>query len=509
MVAPGARRALPLPVALTASVLAGASLDLAYPDLGWWPFAFLSVSVGLWTLVGRSLPTAFLVSGGFGAAFYLLHLSWVVTFLGPLPWLALAGLQSILFGAGGVLIALAYRLSRARGGVSELLIPVWVAGLWVLRETLMGAWPYGGFPWSRVGLTLVDSPFADTASWTGATGLSFLVVLVCASALDAALRRRWQSLVASVALLVAMYAVPLFPTESAGTLRLGWVQADGPSGYFDAKEPGDILDAHLRATEPLRGQDVDLLVWPEGSVDADPLNDWSAAARLEELVETSGTDLLLNAATTRGDETFNTSLLWTSRGAEQLYDKAHPVPFGEYVPDRWFYETLAPDLVGLIQREYTPGSTSPTMDTAGTRIGLAICFDVIYDDVIYAAAVSGAELYVLQTNNADFRGTDENLQQLAIARMRAIETGRTVANISTTGRSQIITKAGTVTSGLPENTTGARISEVALNSGTTPAVLLMPTLAPTLSAASILWFAAFPLARRLSPHSTPKDRRAS
>lgn len=504
----GRRRRLPFPVALAASVLAGAALDLAYPQVGWWPLAFVSVAVALWTLVGRSLPSAFLISAAFGAAFFLFHLSWVSTFLGPLPWVALAGLQSILFGAGGLLITLAYRHGRHLRRLNGILLPAWVAGLWVLRESVMGSWPYGGFPWARTGLVLLDSPFVETASWLGTTGLSFLLVFTSASVLEVALRRRWQLIVAPAAVLLVMLLIPLFPTQATGNLRLGWVQANGPSGYFDPKAPGDILDAQLDATEPLFGQDMDVLVWPEGSVDADPLNDTPAAARLDRVVKATGAELLLNAATTRGTQTFNTSLLWNSHGADQLYDKAHPVPFGEYVPDRWLFEKLAPDLLRLIQREYTPGSNPPTMDLAKARIGLAICFDVIYDDVIRDGALSGAELYVFQTNNGDFRGTDENLQQLAIARMRAIETGRTVANVSTTGTSQIISKDGTTISELAENTTGARISDVTLNTGITAAVLLMPWIAPVLSALSIFGFAAVRLAPTLLSHTTLKDRRA-
>ena len=111
---------------------------------------------------------------------------------------------------------------------------------------------------------------------------------------------------------------------------------------------------------------------------------------------------------------------------------------GEYVPDRWFYEMLAPDLIGLIQREYTPGTNPPFFDAGGIGVGLAICFDVIYDDVIWTSARGGVQVYMFQTNNADFRGTDENLQQLAFARMRAIETGRSVVNLSTVGTSQVI-----------------------------------------------------------------------
>ena len=122
-----------------------------------------------------------------------------------------------------------------------------------------------------------------------------------------------------------------------------------------------------------------------------------------------------------------------AKAPSQLHDKTHPVPIGEYVPDRWFYEMLAPDLIGLIQREYTPGTNPPYFDLDGVGVGLAICFDVIYDDVIWTGARDGAEVYMFQTNNADFRDTDENLQQLAFARMRAIETGRSVVNLSTVG----------------------------------------------------------------------------
>ncbi|MGO8609034.1 nitrilase-related carbon-nitrogen hydrolase, partial [Rhizobium johnstonii] len=78
---------------------------------------------------------------------------------------------------------------------------------------------------------------------------------------------------------------------------------------------------------------------------------------------------------------------------------------------------LAPDLIGLIEREYTPGTAVPFVDSDGVGVGLAICFDVIYDDVIRAGAQAGAEVFMFQTNNADFRGTNENVQQLAFARM--------------------------------------------------------------------------------------------
>ena len=149
-------------------------------------------------------------------------------------------------------------------------------------------------------------------------------------------------------------------------------------------------------------------------------------------------------------------------------------------------ESLAPDLIGLIQRQYTPGTNAPFLDVDGVGVGLAICFDVIYDEVIWAGAQDGAELYMFQTNNADFRDTDENLQQLAFARMRAVETGRSVVNLSTVGTSQVIAPDGSTIDGLPAGEAGHMLTDVPLRTGLTPAVVLGPWVQALLGWGSLL-----------------------
>ena len=93
--------------------------------------------------------------------------------------------------------------------------------------------------------------------------------------------------------------------------------------------------------------------------------------------------------------------------------------------------------------------------------------------------VKSPEVYLFQTNNADFRGTDENQQQLAIARLRAIETGRPVVNISTVGTSQVMDASGRTIDALPAYESGTMVTDVELREGFTPAVVLggiIPTL---------------------------------
>ena len=504
---------LPLWAAVPAAAAAGFLLDLASPPAGWWPLTFASVTVALLTLVGRRIGGALLVGTIFGAVFYTTHLVWVGEFLGPVPWLALAGLEAVLFGVGAVPITLAYRWTarhRSRSGVHLAAVPLLVAGLWAAREVVMGAWPYSGFPWARLGMTQVDGPIAEVASWTGVTGLSFLIVAVSAAVvqwLRAGGIRFTRGLLPAGVVTVLLVIAPQFPTTSAGEFRVGWVQGNGPTGYFDDKTPGDVLAAQTAATRPLYGQPMDLLAWPEGGVDADPLNDPAAAETLDRIVRSTGAPLLMNAATTRGNQVFNTSLLWTANPADrQWHDKVNPVPFGEYVPDRWFYELIVPELVGLIQREYTPGTNPPIVQAGDVGLGLAICFDVIYDTVIWDGARSGAQVLVFQTNNADFRGTDENLQQLAFARMRAIETGRAVVNVSTVGTSQVIAPDGTTLDSIAVNTAGGSISTVPLRTGLTPAVVLGPWLTGLIVLAAASGLAAAGFSHRARTRAGGSDR---
>lgn len=472
---------LPLWAAVVTSALGGLVLDVAFPDVGWWPAAFVALAFALVSLIGRGVWGALLVGFAFGAAFFLIHVVWASRYLGPVPWLALSLFEAVLMGVGAIPIALGYqwmpRLLPAAWARLTLL-PALVAALWTMRELWMGSWPYTGFPWGRLGVSQSESPLAHVVSWTGIAGLTFLMVFATAAAIEVIRVKKFRDirsyLPVSVAVVVLLL-VPQFPTTGAGQLRVGAVQGNGPSGYFDDRATNAILNAQLAATQPLFDEELDVLLWPEGGVDSDPLTDATTATVLNSVAERIDAPLIVNAATQRGDDIFNTSMLWVAgEGAVQLHDKRYPVPFGEFVPDRWFYRMFAPDLIDLIGREYSPGTNPPVFDVGGIGVGLAICFDVIYDDVIWAGARDGAQMYMLQTNNADFRDTDENLQQLAFARMRAIETGRAVVNISTVGASQVIAPDGRMIDSLPTGEAGAMLTDVPLHTGLTPAVVIGP-----------------------------------
>lgn len=501
---------IPLWMACVTAGLGGLALDMAFPSLGWWPLAFVAISLILVSLIGRKLAESFLVGTVFGASFYFVHVSWAASFLDDapyswVPWVALASAEGLLVGLFSLMITFAYRwLPRWRNtmGARLVALPLLVAGSWVAREIALGSWPYGGFPWGRLGMSQSDSPFAPVASWVGVSGLGFLMVVLVATAIEIfrltgtsqqnadmarvahrSRSRYWIAVTSpTMVLFLTMTLLPPFPTQPAGAIRVGAVQGNGPVAYMDERERGDILESQMEASRPLEGEGVELVLWPEGSVDSDPIMDGEIAETLTQAVGRYEAPILLNAASQSGGSTYNTSFLWTADGAASTHAKRHPVPFGEYLPDRWLYETIAPGLVSLLRREYAPGTDPPLVNVAGADIGLAICFDVAFDDVISEGAQGGAQVFMFQTNNGDFRGTDENLQQLAFARMRAVETGRSVINLSTTGTSQIFLADGSVIDSLPIDESGLMIADVELRDGLTLAVIVGPTLQ-----AVILW----------------------
>lgn len=494
----GAPVTRPLWLALALAVVSGPITDAAHPDQGIWPLVFVGVACVLVALRGRTFWSGALVGFVAGLSFYLVHISWASLYLGPVPWVALSTLESLFVAVGAGTIAVVYRYA-GRAWPTALgrlgLVPVVVAGLWTAREAISAVWPYGGFSWGRIAFSQSESPFAPLVAWVGVSGLSFLLVWLVALAIELALwvplpfgtfsgdargEERYRApLGGSARTLVAVGAValvlvvPAWPTITEGSMRVAAVQGNSKAGYFDVRDPGDILTDNISATLPVVDDDLDVVVWPENGSDLDPLEVPQAAKALDYVSDAANAPLVVGTVTQRGDEIFNTSMLWRAgEGMLDFYDKKHPVPFGEYVPDRAFWEPFAPELIGLIQRDYTPGTTDPVFDIDGVIAGISICFDIVDDQLIHDMIDNGADVIFAQTNNADFGRTDENEQQLAITRLRAIETSRSVVNVSTVAATALLGPDGSTIGELPSFEAGALVGEVPLSTVVTPAMSL-------------------------------------
>jgi len=475
---------IPLWVAAVLVIAAGPVMDAGFPDRDFWPLTLVGVAMYLVAFRARSVRASLLLGIAGGLAFYLTHIQWASLFLGLVPMTALSTLESLFFGAGAVAITLAYRWvprvwPTPLGTLA--LLPVVIAGLWTAREAWASVWPYGGFAWGRVALSQSEGPFAPLFGWIGVSGVSFVMVALVAVVIElvrwvgnAQLGRAARAAIA-VGLACIILALPAWPAPTDGTMTVLAIQSNSKAGYFDERTRGDLLRSSLDATGPFiaDGTEADVVVWPEGGSDSSPLSDPATARAFDAVSEAFDAPFVSWAVTEREGRIYNSSILWKAgEGAVDLYDKKHPVPFGEYVPDRAFWRPFAPDLIDLIGREYTPGTTDAVFDLGnGVLAGINICFDITDDQLMTEAVEQGAQLIFAQSNNADFGRTDESVQQLAIARIRAIELGRTVVNISTVGTSAIIGPDGSTIDQLEWFTADGMLAEVPLASAVTPAVL--------------------------------------
>lgn len=495
-------------IALPAAVLGGLALDAATPWLNWWPAGLIGAALVIASVWQQRSLAGVLLGAVAGAAFWGPHISWLTLYLGPIPWLALCVVMVSWFALFGLVASTATR------ALSQLQLPVaarvalqalTVAGLWVLREQLQSTVPYGGFAWGRLAHTQAEGPFSVLVSWVGFAGLSGILALMCAVLVATAFawrgrgigggvastRRAWLGAAATVVTLAALTLVPPAPLEATGTLRVAAVQGNSKSGIFDDRESGDVLRDHLEATEALldeleaAGEFVDIIVWPENSAEFDlPGNTYGSYA-VQRLAKRAEAPIVVGTILRDPDGTYtNSTLVFDDAGdTGERYDKRRPVPFAEYMPDREFYRSLVPDLIDLVQLDYAFGSRPTVLPIDGTSgpvdAGIAICFDIIFDDHAAEMVGDGAEVIFAQTNNADFGRTDESAQQLQIARLRAIETGRALVNISTVGTSAVVMPDGSDLTRLETFTADAMIAEVPLVQGETPALRLGAFIAGT------------------------------
>ncbi|MBA2552311.1 MAG: apolipoprotein N-acyltransferase, partial [Geodermatophilaceae bacterium] len=263
-------------------------------------------------------------------------------------------------------------------------------------------------------------------------------------------------------LLAAALAVPavgaLLPVSagtdaSSASAVIAVVQGDVPEPglNFNARRRA-VLDNHVDQTIALAARveagidpRPDLVIWPENASDIDPYRNADAAEQIDRAARAVGVPILVGAVVVNDDDTLgNVGIVWDPlTGPGQTYLKRHPVPFGEYIPFRSLLERVAP-IVNEVPRDFVGGDRPGLLDAGGVSVGDVICFEVAYDGLVGDVVDAGAQVLVVQTNNATFGYTDETYQQLAMGRIRAVEHGRSVLVASTSGVSAIIAPDGSV-----------------------------------------------------------------
>ncbi|OKH90292.1 apolipoprotein N-acyltransferase [Streptomyces uncialis] len=469
------------------AALSGVLLYVSFPPRTLWWLA-LPAFAGLgWAVRGRSWKAGLGLGYVFGLGFLLPLLVWTGVEVGPGPWVALVAIEALFVGLVGAGAAL---VSRLPGW------PLWAAALWIAGEAARARVPFEGFPWGKVAFGQADGAFLPLAALGGTPVLGFAVAL-CGFGLYEAVRlaadarggrsvRRAAAVAAAVAVVLPLAAAfaarPLVGAEAEdGTATVAVIQGNVPRMGLDFNaQRRAVLDHHVKETVRLadevragRAKQPDFVLWPENSSDIDPFRNDDAREAIDRAVTAIGAPVSVGAVVESDDgRLLNEQVLWDpDKGPVDTYDKRQIQPFGEYIPLRSVISVFSSD-VDMVRKDFSRGSEPGVFTMAGTRVGIATCYEAAFDWAVRDTVTGGAQLLSVPSNNATFGRSEMTYQQLAMSRIRAVEHSRTVAVPVTSGVSAVIMPDGRVVDRTRMFTADSLVAEVPLRSSRTPATRL-------------------------------------
>lgn len=467
-------------VFLLIALLSGILTAFGFAPFSLWPLTLLGFAI-LILLLSRAerLRWAAGIGWCFGLGQFVLGLDWIAkafTYQANMPawlgWVAVLLLSLYLAVYPAVATAAAWMATRrTQGGAVSLTL--FLAACWTISEYLRGTL-FTGFAWNPAAVVLIDLPMAKAARWTGTYGLSGLMIasigfmLILATRPADALKRRTilslRNLPAAIGLaaLVGLYATPALlrafgphPTPPFPTGPLVHiVQPD--IGQDERWTPG-TLDRHLARMQALSGAAgarPRLVLWPESGIEDDIAEFPEAAAKLASILGPK--DVLLGGGEypvrdTKGEliAARNSVFAVASQGRIlSRYDKAHLVPYGEYLPMRPILSRIGVSRLVPGSLDFWPGPGPRTLDIPGFGpVGVQLCYEIVFSGRVVDEA--HRPLFLFNPSNDAWFGASGPPQHLAQARLRAIEEGLPIARATPTGISAIIDADGRLLKSLP------------------------------------------------------------
>ncbi len=473
-------------VALPA-LASGVGLALSLPPWGWWILAFPAAGL-LWWRLGGLRPRTRLWAGWLaGLGCFLPGLMFVRSFT-LLGALALIAIEAGFFAVACLAVPTGPVAARALAFPAAM----------TLAEAARMTWPFGGLPLGSVflgqaggpvlGVSRIGGPLALIAAvYAGGVGLAALAEAAALALRDGARARafaraetdgpgpstasasatgvRHRTVHGAVAGLGPMTLVGVIALSavagisvvadhapdggrSVGTVSAAAVQGGGARGFRKSQiHPAVVLAAQLAATQRMQrldsGRAPRLVVWPEDVVAIDgPLSQSSEQSVLSNLAQSLNATLVVGVTETVSATAFrNEVVAWGPDGTlVSRYEKVHRVPFGEYVPCRGFFQHLGN--LSAVPLDALPGTATGLLPTPAAPLGAMVSFEVLYGDRGRSSVRAGAQLLIVPTNTASYATAQVPTQELASARVQAVEQGRDLLQAAPTGYSAAITDRG-------------------------------------------------------------------
>ena len=453
------------------AIVAGLLVAFSLPPWGWWPLTYVGVALFA-TIKPTSNRARFMFGTLFALAWLAPGMAWMWFLTAP-GYVIAALLFSALHGIAAMITGAVTDQHKHRAVVGPL--------AHTLAEALRFSFPFGGVPLATLAISHAASPIAPIVRIGGPLLLTYIVLQI--GFLLARLRdtetpkRSVHAALIAVVVVVLPIVGSIAPhgNDIGRSLTIAAVQGGGPQGTLAINTNSrDVVVRHLDATQEIAdgsaatGNQLDLVIWPENVIDV------SSFSSSTERTEVAAQAARLNAPFLVGitedlDNKFFTNaqvVVNTDGSLGDRYDKVRRVPFGEFVPMRGLLEAVGAP-VDRIPRDAKAGNDTAILRAADTTIAVVISWEVFFAGRANEGIEQGATLLVNPTNGSSYTGTILQTQQIASSRLRALETGRWLVQVSPTGFSAFVSPSGQVfdRTGVSEQHVITR--EVQLRSGRT------------------------------------------
>lgn len=459
-------------------VTAGALFPLALAPLFWWPLGLISLGLFAYLLQSSTnTRQAFVLTWWFSFAKFAVGVSWIYVSIHrfggtPAP---LAVLMVALFAASlaiipAMVIALYYRYVGLQH--AWLTLPA----AWFFYE-LVRSHLLTGFPWLFAGDAHLYSWLSGWAPLIGSYGLSFLVLISVSSLLFAWRSGRYYALAVLLVWPVGLWLSTFEWTEKTGELQVSAVQGNiAQEMKWRPEMVGETLSIYHGQTQ--EHWQSDLVLWPETAITLlleqylPYMDDLDHEAREQHTTIISGIPYRYARYHPLAGE-FHNSIIAFGNG-DGLYHKQRLVPFGEFVPLEKQIRGLLP-FFDLDMSSFLPGDANQPLlsvnkDDRTYLIAPFICYEIAYPQLVSRMS-KHADMLVTISNDAWFGDSLGPKQHMALAQMRALETGRYLLRATNTGITALVNHKGEILNRLPYETRATLTGMAEMRTGQTPYML--------------------------------------
>lgn len=415
------------------SIAAGLLVAASMPPWGWWPLGFVGIAM-YGAIAVKQREKSFFAGFLFAAAWFLPSMAWMWFLTAP-GYIAAILIFCVMHGIASYIAA---TLSTTETSHRSALIICHS-----LAEVVRLSFPFGGVPLATLAIGQVSGPLADLAPLMGVIGITTATLYLALT------RHRFRAIFI-IGFLVLVGSTWDNTQFTGRTLNLAIIQGGGEQGtHAIDTNPRDVFDVHMTATRTLQpNSQRDAVIWPENVISITNQGlffDSPEYAEIAQEAKRLNVPFVVGITEDSGPRQFtNAQVVVNVDGTiAGRYDKVRRVPFGEYMPMRSLLKAIGAP-TDLVPRDARAGDSRGWLDVADTRASVAISWEIFFGGRVNEGVTDGATFIINPTNGSSYTWTILQTQQIAASRLRALEQGRDVVQVSPTGFSAFIDSSGVV-----------------------------------------------------------------